>query len=136
MILYLILSLLFFRPDVKGAATVAHDPLVDIVNEVRANNGCKVPLKENTGLIQAAEERADYVSAGHWYHEGWIKTVEKYYRYRLAGENLARNYSENRQIVDAWLKSESHRKILLDCAYRETGIGRNGTYTVQLFGRK
>jgi uncharacterized protein YkwD len=136
MILYLIISLLFFRPEVKGVATIAHDPIVDIVNEVRAEKGCKVPLKENSQLIAAAEERADYVSAGHWYHDGWIKTVSKYYRYSIAGENLARNYSENRQIVDAWLGSESHRKILLNCAYRETGIGRNGTYTVQLFGKK
>lgn len=136
MILYLILSLLFFRPDVKGVATVAHDPIVDIVNEVRAEKGCKVPLKENSGLIQAAEERADYVSAGHWYHEGWIKTVGKYYRYSIAGENLARYYSNDRKIVEAWLGSKTHKDVMLNCAYRETGIGRNGSYTVQLFGKK
>jgi uncharacterized protein YkwD len=112
------------------------DPIVEIVNEVRKENGCKIPLKENSELITAAEERADYVSAGHWYHEGWIATVKKYYRYSSAGEVLARNYTDDRQIVDAWLASKTHRGVLLNCDYRETGIGREGTYTVQLFGKK
>ena len=112
------------------------DSIVKIVNEVRAENGCKIPLKENSALILAAEERADYVSAGHWYHEGWIATVKKYYRYSFAGEVLARDYTDDHQIVDAWLRSKTHREVLLNCAYRETGIGREGTYTVQLFGKK
>lgn len=114
----------------------ALDPLVNMVNKVRAENGCKIPLKENIGLINAAKERAEFVSAGHWYHDGWTKTVAKYYRYSFAGENLARDYANDSKIVEAWLASKTHRQVMLNCAYRETGIGRNGTYTVQLFGKK
>jgi uncharacterized protein YkwD len=123
------------RPPVVQEIT-ALDPLVNMVNKVREESGCKIPLKENIGLINAAKERADFVSSGHWYHDGWKKTVSKYYRYSSAGENLARDYSNDRQILDAWLGSKTHRAVLLNCSYRETGIGRNGTYTVQLFGKK
>lgn len=112
------------------------DPLIEIVNQVRADQGCKYPLKTNAGLTKAAKERANYVSSGHWYHDGWTKTVSKYYRYSFAGENLARYYSNDRKIVEAWLGSKTHKDVMLNCAYRETGIGRNGSYTVQLFGKK
>lgn len=112
------------------------DPLIEIVNQVRADQGCKYPLKTNSGLTKAAKERADYVSSGHWYHEGWTKTVSKYYRYHYAGEVLARGYTDNKEVVKAWLNSKTHREVLLNCTYRETGVGRNGSYTVQLFGKK
>jgi uncharacterized protein YkwD len=136
----LILSL-FVIPTVKPVPTptipvLPIDSLVEVVNQVRADNGCKIPLKINSGLIEAAEERADYVSAGNWTHEGWTKTVGKHYRYHYAGENLARHFNSDRQIVDAWLNSKTHREVMLNCQYRETGVGRNGSYVVQLFGKK
>lgn len=118
------------RPVVKV------DPLVEIINQVRADNGCKVPLKINYKIIEAAEERADFVSDGHWYHDGWTKTLSKHYRYYTAGEVLARGFSDDRKIVEAWLNSKTHKDVILNCAFRETGVGRNGNYIVQLFGKK
>lgn len=145
LILYLIYSLIIFpnvpstaitAPTVEGVEVVSRDPIVDLVNKVREENGCKNPLKENTQLIKAAEERADWVAADHWTHDGNWKTINKYYHYHLAGENMARGWPDDQAVVNAWLESKTHREVMLNCSYVETGIGRSGSYIIQLFGKR
>lgn len=115
---------------------LAADSLLTVVNRVRAENGCNKPLKANAKLTQAAQERASYIADGHWSHDGYDKTVQKYYKYRYLGENLARDFNSDEAIVNAWLKSEAHRAVLLNCTYVETGIGRSGSYVAQEYGKR
>jgi uncharacterized protein YkwD len=60
------------------------------------------------------------------------------YIYTLASENLARGDVTLAEIVQAWMKSKSHRENILDTEFTETGVGlaRDGmgeTYYTQIF---
>lgn len=123
-------------PEVKGVEAINHDSIVDIINQVRAESGCKKPLKEHAGLIKAAKVRADYVSAGNWTHDGNWKQIYPHYHYRYIGEDLARDWPDDQSVVNAWLNSKTHREVMLNCTYNEVGIGRNGSYVVSLFGKR
>lgn len=115
---------------------VANDSLTDRVNVVRAANGCETPLTTNSQLNLAAQERAQYVSDGHWTHDGVWETMKKYYRYQIAGENLARQFNSDEAIVNAWLNSPAHREVMLNCRYTEVGVGRYNGYVSQLYGKR
>jgi len=128
-------------PEPVAQATVVYaevnsDSLLDVVNRVRAANGCNEPLIVNDSLQTAAQERAEYVADGHWYHDGYIETVKKYYRYSKLGENLARDFSTDEAIVTAWLNSPKHKENLINCRYKEIGIGRSGTVVTNEYGVK
>jgi uncharacterized protein YkwD len=119
------------RPGLDRAA----DAVVCLVNAERTSRGLK-PLRADTKLGQAARRHAsDMVQRAYFGHvspsgdsvgdrvraagygdprDGW-----------LVGENLAwgtgRRATPNR-VVDAWLGSEGHRRIMLRPEYREFGI--------------
>lgn len=69
----------------------------------------------------------------------WFSKVK--YDYEYAGENLAIDFASAEDQNDAWLKSETHRKNILNSKYTETGIavavGEIGNHssliTVQVF---
>lgn len=42
---------------------------------------------------------------------------------RIYGENLAKNYGSPQEVLTAWLNSESHRKNLLNSAFKGACIG-------------
>jgi uncharacterized protein YkwD len=48
------------------------------------------------------------------------------YRYRAAGENIAagRSLADPAAVVDAWLKSPGHCKVIMNGKYKELGVGR------------
>ncbi len=64
------------------------------------------------------------------------------YSYRAAGENIAagRSLSDPAAVVQAWLKSPGHCKVIMNGKYKELGIGRVegagkwGVYWTQNFG--
>jgi hypothetical protein len=64
------------------------------------------------------------------------------YKYRYAGENLARDFSSASSAVDAWMNSPSHRDNILNGNYKDVGIGvvegnlggADTTIIVQFFG--
>lgn len=107
------------------------------------------PLLRNETLDKAAQMKAedmalhgyfahkspDGISPWHWFNEAG-------YEYAYAGENLAVHFTDSRAVVDAWLKSPTHRANVMNGTYREIGIGSaKGTYeghetlfVVQLFG--
>jgi uncharacterized protein YkwD len=60
------------------------------------------------------------------------------YKYTLAAENLARGDVTTMEIVQAWMKSKSHRENILESEFKESGIGmaRDGMgeiYYTQIF---
>jgi hypothetical protein len=70
----------------------------------------------------------------------WFKEVG--YTFRFAGENLAVNFLESRDVQQAWLNSPTHRANVLNPNFTEIGIataygtykGANTAYVVELFG--
>lgn len=124
------------------------DKLIALTNTTRKDYGLE-ELKFSQQLSQAAENKAKYILTNSSFdHNGlegqtfsyWIKNVD--YDYIRVGENLAINYNNPNDILNAWLESPAHRKNLLNPLYSEIGIaavpgsyqGKNSIVVVQLFG--
>lgn len=140
-------SSLFLKKTVLGAS-VAASVLVDMTNESRlAYNAA--PLVRSEKLDQAAQlKAADMSTKSYFSHnspEGvtpwhWLKEVG--YTFVYAGENLAIDFTESREIQNAWLNSPLHKDNILNVQFQEIGIAtmegvynnRPTIFVVQMFG--
>ena len=117
-------------PRVLGyAANISPSEVIRLTNEKRAQNGL-APLSENGVLSAAALAKGnDMLAKGYWAHfapdgtSPWSFFIKFGYKYRYAGENLARDFSNASSAVDAWMNSPTHRENILNPNYREIGIG-------------
>ncbi|WP_174733805.1 CAP domain-containing protein [Mesobacillus harenae] len=50
-----------------------------------------------------------------------LKTANVFYR--VAGENIAANYTDGPAVVEGWLNSKGHRDALLNSAFTHIGVG-------------
>lgn len=140
-----------FAPRVLGyAANIPPSEVIRLTNEKRVQAGLS-PLKENASLSQAAQTKAaDMIAKDYWAHvapdgtQPWKFFTDSGYKYRFAGENLARDFSAPNAAVEAWMASPSHKENLLSPKYKEIGVavvegdlaGVDTTIVVQLFGTK
>lgn len=136
-------------PRVLGyAANISPAEVVRLTNEQRTQNGLS-PLSLNSTLSSAAQAKGqDMLAKGYWAHfapdgtSPWSFFVNFGYKYRYAGENLARDFSDAPSAVSAWMNSPSHRENILNPNYKEVGIGvvegnlagTDTTIIVQFFG--
>ncbi len=122
--------------------------IIRLTNDARQANGVAT-LKTNSALNSAAAAKANdmlqeqyfaHVSPSNltpWY---WFKQAG--YAYQYAGENLAIDYLEAEDVINAWLASPSHRENLLASKYQEIGVsvvtgnfqGAQSILVVQMFG--
>jgi cysteine-rich secretory family protein len=106
-------------------------------------------VRPNATLDAAAARKLDDMAArqyfAHQNPEGkqpWDFMRAAGYRYRSAGENLAKGFSDPSVLVNAWMNSPSHRANLVNAGYRDIGVAvrrvtLNGVSTllvVQMFG--
>lgn len=141
-------SFLLFKKD-SFLAAVLPAVLVAFTNQERVANAA-TPLQENELLTKAAELKAkDMASRGYFSHntpEGllpwhWLTNVG--YRYSYAGENLAVNFTDSKDVIDAWMRSPTHRDNIVKSAYTEIGIAmaegiyqdKPAIFVVQFFGK-
>lgn len=135
--------------DILGyAANIEVNRVIELTNEKRISQGLN-PLGENLLLTQAARSKGeDMLSKNYWAHvapdgtEPWKFFIDAGYKYKFAGENLARDFTNANSAVEAWMASPSHRDNLLSNKYSDMGIavvegdldGIDTTIIVQLFG--
>lgn len=138
-------------PEVLGYATDIHvESLLSDTNRERAKAGLG-PLTLNSQLSAAAAGKAaDMFRYGYWAHNSpqgktpWVFITGSGYRYTLAGENLAKNFSTSQAVVDAWMASPTHRANIVKPGYRDIGFavvnghlnGEETTLVVQMFGAR
>jgi hypothetical protein len=131
------------------AVDINQTKLLELTNEERAKNGLP-PLRMNEKLSQAANSKAqDMFSKGYWAHfapDGsttpWQFITGAGYSYRVAGENLAKNFPFSDSVVEAWMNSPSHRANMLRADYQDVGFaivngnlaGEDTTLVVEMFG--
>ncbi len=136
-------------PSVLGyAANISPEEVISLTNTQRINNGL-APLSGNPTLSQAAVAKGnDMLAKGYWAHfapdgtSPWSFFLSFGYKYRYAGENLARDFSDAAGAVSAWMDSPTHRENILNANYKEIGIGVvegnlagvDTTIIVQFFG--
>ena len=138
-------------PSILGyAANISPSEVIRLTNEKRSQAGL-LPLTENPTLSAAAQAKgADMLNRDYWAHiapdgtQPWKFFIDFGYKYRYAGENLARDFSNPSSAVDAWMASPTHKENLLSPKYKEIGIaviegdlaGVDTTIIVQFFGSK
>lgn len=126
------------------------DVLVDAMNRQRAAHGLG-PLRLNAKLSLAAEDRiGDMFAKRYFAHVSpdgidpfeWV--LQRGYRYRLVGENLAVGY-RGAAVVDGWMRSPGHRENILERGFDEVGIaiadgsprrGYKGPTVVAIYARR
>lgn len=96
------------------------------------------PLVLDETLCSAAEVRAgELVSTfSHTRPDGrscFTAMEEAGYSYSAAGENIAWGYSTAKEVVEGWMNSPGHRANILSSDFNSIGIGKSGTYWVQMF---
>jgi uncharacterized protein YkwD len=119
-----------------------------LTNDVRSADNIG-SLNVDPLLTKAAQAKAEDMAAkGYFNHispDGtvpWFWMLREGYLFRYAGENLAVNFDESGDVVEAWLASPSHRLNIMKREYTDIGIGmatgtyqgRTAVFVVQMFG--
>lgn len=122
-------TILGFLSKIPQLSNISSSLLSELSNERRATHSLNV-LVENELLNQAAQLKAeDMATQGYFAHVGpdgrmpwhWLQDVG--YVFSYAGENLAVNFSESKDVTLAWMNSPTHKANILKQNYQEIGTG-------------
>ncbi|MBW5485605.1 CAP domain-containing protein [Streptomyces bambusae] len=122
----------------------AESRVLALVNKERAAAGCGA-LSMNSKLSAAARGYSDTMArSGVMSHTGpdgstMTSRVEAAgYKWSNLGENIARGQADADAVMNAWMNSSGHRANILNCAFKEIGIGVHkgdgGPWWTQNFG--
>ncbi|MYV39375.1 CAP domain-containing protein [Streptomyces sp. SID1328] len=128
----------------QPAATASGDVarIVELVNAERAKAGCS-PVALNSTLTKAAQDHsADMAAHNTMSHTGsdgsdpGSRITAAGYQWSAYGENVAYGYSTPEEVMAGWMNSPGHRENILNCSYKEIGVGlaQPGSYWTQDFG--
>lgn len=130
------------------ASSISADQVIEATNQERVKLSLS-KLQPNALLSQAAAEKAAHMfEHDYWAHispQGvtpWYFMHKYNYSYSVAGENLARDFSDTQSMTQAWMESPTHRENIVNPKYSEIGIavvngklqGVDTTLVVQMFG--
>ncbi|KUK79908.1 MAG: Uncharacterized protein XD95_0042 [Microgenomates bacterium 39_7] len=130
------------------SSSITVEDVVSQTNQKRVESGLQ-PLTLNAQLSAAALAKAqDMLDKQYWAHSSpdgkqpWDFMKAANYRYRVAGENLARDFYHTSDMIQAWMTSPTHRDNILNSQYQQIGIavvngnleGFETTLVVQMFG--
>ncbi|MFE4450179.1 sigma-70 family RNA polymerase sigma factor [Streptomyces sp. NPDC056796] len=116
-------------PKATTAPSVAEE-VIALVNTERAKEGCG-SVSGNALLAKAASDHsADMVARDYFSHtspdgtDPGARITAAGYRWSTYGENIAKGQQTAESVMDSWMNSEGHRANILNCAFKEIGIGR------------
>ncbi|MEU9145469.1 CAP domain-containing protein [Streptomyces sp. NPDC048349] len=127
-----------------SASGDSESAVLALVNKERAAAGCG-PLAANAQLTAAARAYSDTMArSGVMSHTGpdgstmTTRVEAAGYGWSRLGENIARGQADADAVMNAWMNSPGHRANILNCAFREIGIGVHkgdgGPWWTQNFG--
>lgn len=131
------------------ASDINTSQVIAFTNQQRQAIGL-APLVYNSKLALAAQAKAnDMFTNQYWSHtspsglDPWYFIESSGYKYRIAGENLARDFARTPEMVQAWMDSPTHRANIINSKYEEIGVavvdgvlnGVETTLVVQMFGK-
>jgi len=126
------------------------DKSLSLVNNERSKHGLNA-LNWNSKLYEAAEKKANDIFEKNYFDhtspEGakvWSFILDSGYSYKTAGENLAVEFNNVEQAVDAWKQSPTHMANILSGKFSDYALyekegeldGKSVKVYVQLFGSK
>lgn len=121
-------GIFFLLPKGPLLAQIDVQNLIALTNQKRLTNYLP-PLEVNDKLGQAAENKCrDMIAKNYFNHTDpngkrfweWIKEAD--YNYIYAGENLAMDFSDDKDVIAAWLASPTHRANILSPKFTQIGI--------------
>lgn len=127
---YLLTILSIFFYSNTNIVLASDDPIFNLINETRSQYQLPA-LSANSNLDMSAETKAcDMNNQNYWSHDDlsghefdwWIR--QSGYQYSLVGENLAKDFSSDSEILSSWMGSPSHRNNILSPIFIDIGIGR------------
>ncbi|MGW1885566.1 CAP domain-containing protein [Streptomyces sp. NPDC001970] len=127
-------------PAAPASGAVAR--VVQLVNSERSKAGCS-PVKLNATLTKAAQDHSkDMAAHRNMSHTGsdgsnpGDRITRAGYNWSTYGENVAYGYSTPESVMQAWMTSPGHKKNILNCAFKEIGVGlaQPNDYWTQDFG--
>lgn len=128
-------------------SNISINGLLEKTNEERKKLGLS-ELVLNKELNQAALAKAqDMFNDQYWAHtapdgkQAWDFIKETKYVYKYAGENLARDFNSDEEVVEAWMNSPSHHENMVNKEFTQMGLavvtdnlkGFETTLVVQMF---
>ena len=140
---------LLILPTNNFFAAIFATVLVDETNQSRMTQNLG-KLASNPALERAAQMKADDMAAKSYFAHNapdgktpWYWFDQAGYDYAAAGENLAVNFTDSKDVTQAWLASPTHRANIMNANYTEIGIasahgtykGKEAIFVVQEFGR-
>ncbi|MET9962769.1 CAP domain-containing protein [Streptomyces sp. NPDC006326] len=129
-------------PGTADSSTEA--AVLALVNKERASAGCG-PLASDSALTAAARAYSDTMArSGVMSHTGpdgstmTTRVEAAGYGWSRLGENIARGQADAEAVMQSWMNSPGHRANILNCAFKEIGIGVHkgdgGPWWTQDFG--
>ncbi|MEU3209270.1 CAP domain-containing protein, partial [Streptomyces cyaneofuscatus] len=120
--------------------------VLQIVNTERAKEGCG-PVTSNDLLATAAQRHsADMAAQDYFSHtsldgrDPGDRITAAGYRWSTYGENIAKGQRTPADVMQAWMNSPGHRANILNCSFKEMGIGKvdsgGGPVWTQKFGAR
>ena len=132
-----------------GTSSVNKTVLIQLVNDVR-QSGCNCgatympPVNAvvwnsqlETAALMHSKDMLTNNYFGHTALDGSSpgdRIRQAGYIWRKYGENIAKGYSTEQEVINAWILSEDHCKNIMDPDFREMGVARAGVYWTQEFG--
>ncbi|MGW2227058.1 sigma-70 family RNA polymerase sigma factor [Streptomyces formicae] len=118
--------------------------VVALVNTERSKAGCG-PVRSNDKLATAASKHsADMAARDYFDHtspdgtDPGDRITAAGYRWSTYGENIARGQQTPASVMDSWMNSPGHRANILNCDFKELGVGihngSGGPWWTQAFG--
>ncbi|RXP55793.1 CAP domain-containing protein [Lutibacter sp. HS1-25] len=134
---------IYFKQHVEVAVEYSDIELeiLDLVNDYRVSKGLGALDKMNI-ISDVAETHTNYMAkTGKVCHDNFSERHQKLVsnaNAKIVGENVGYGFTTAEGVVNAWLKSDSHRELIEKPAYTHFGIsteknieGRN--YFTQIF---
>ena len=119
--------------------------VIRMTNQARARAGCR-PVTPSRSLSNAAYQHSRDMANNHYFshynrfgsgpgNREWSAG----YRWNAYGENIAWGQRDASSVMNAWMNSPGHRQNILNCRYRNVGVGvaynsRGVPYWTQDFG--
>lgn len=142
-------TLSIVKPGVLGYSSEITTQKVFVhTNQEREKLGLPAYHFNSTLSISAQKKAQDMFKNDYWAHNSpqgktpWEFFDEAGYQYSVAGENLAKDFSNTDSMMKAWMNSPTHKANIVNDKYQEIGIavvdgvldGLKTTLVVQHFG--
>jgi len=125
----IVIGFLFLTyPTPAELSAIITSNMIALTNQARVAEGV-APLKENALLDHYAELKGqDMITRDYFAHdtpEGkrpWEWIDKGAYEYVYAGENLAMDFTSAESVQEAFMKSPSHKRNILNASYQDVGM--------------